>query len=43
MRRLQRTQSSVQYGSTIGDQVNLQPDPFGLVEAAMELVKLGFH
>jgi thiazole synthase len=27
----------------IGDEVNLQPDPFGLVEAAMELVKLGFH
>src|SRR5580698_10272891 len=27
----------------IGDEVNLQPDPFGLVEAAVELVKLGFH
>ena len=27
----------------IGDEVNLQPDPFGLVEAARELVKLGFH
>jgi thiazole synthase len=27
----------------IGDEINLQPDPFGLVEAAMELVKLGFH
>jgi len=27
----------------IGDELNLQPDPFGLVEAAMELVKLGFH
>ncbi len=27
----------------IGDEVNLQPDPFGLVEAATELVKLGFH
>lgn len=27
----------------IGDEVNLQPDPFGLVEAAIELVKLGFH
>jgi thiazole synthase len=27
----------------IGDEVNLQPDPFGLVEAAAELVKLGFH
>ena len=26
----------------IADEVNLQPDPFGLVEAAMELVKLGF-
>ena len=27
----------------IGDEVSLQPDPFGLVEAASELVKLGFH
>ncbi len=27
----------------IADEVNLQPDPFGLVEAAIELVKLGFH
>jgi len=27
----------------IGDEVNLQPDPFGLVEAAKELVKLGFQ
>jgi thiazole synthase len=27
----------------IGDEVNLQPDPFGLVEAATELVKLGFQ
>jgi len=27
----------------IGDEVNLQPDPFGLVEAAVELVKLGFY
>jgi thiazole synthase len=27
----------------IGDEVTLQPDPFGLVEAAMELVKLGFQ
>jgi thiazole synthase len=26
----------------IGDELNLQPDPFGLVEAANELVKLGF-
>ena len=26
----------------IGDEVNLQPDPFGLVEAATQLVKLGF-
>lgn len=26
----------------IGDERNLQPDPFGLVEAATELVKLGF-
>src|SRR5260370_36766141 len=26
----------------IGDELNLQPDPFGLVEAAVELVKLGF-
>ena len=26
----------------IGDEVNLQPDPFGLVEAAAELVRLGF-
>ena len=27
----------------IGDEVNLQPDPFGLVEAAIELVKLDFQ
>ena len=27
----------------IGDELNLQPDPFGLVEAAVELVRLGFH
>jgi len=27
----------------IGDDANLQPDPFGLVEAATELVKLGFQ
>jgi thiazole synthase len=27
----------------IGDDANLQPDPFGLIEAATELVKLGFH
>jgi thiazole synthase len=27
----------------IGDEVSLQPDPFGLVEAATELVKLGFE
>jgi thiazole synthase len=27
----------------IGDEVSLQPDPFGLVEAANQLVKLGFH
>ena len=27
----------------IGDEVNLQPDPFGLVEAATELVKAGFQ
>src|SRR5260370_23955587 len=27
----------------IGDEVNLQPDPFGLIEAANELVKLGFQ
>lgn len=27
----------------IGDEVNLQPDPFGLVEAATELIKLGFQ
>ena len=27
----------------IGDEVNLQPDPFRLVEAAIELVKLGFQ
>ena len=27
----------------IGDEVNLQPDPFRLVEAATELVKLGFQ
>ncbi len=26
----------------IGDEISLQPDPFGLVEAANELVKLGF-
>ncbi len=27
----------------IGDDVNLQPDPFGLVEATIELVKRGFR
>src|ERR1700691_2369810 len=27
----------------IGDEVNLQPDPFGLIEAANKLVKLGFQ
>ena len=27
----------------IGDEVNLQPDPFGLVDAATKLVKLGFQ
>jgi thiazole synthase len=27
----------------IGDDANLQPDPFGLIEAATELVKLGFN
>jgi thiazole synthase len=27
----------------IGDEVNLQPDPFGLVEAAGELLRLGFQ
>ena len=27
----------------IGDDANLQPDPFGLIDAATELVKLGFH
>jgi thiazole synthase len=27
----------------IGDEVNLQPDAFGLVEAAIELVRLGFQ
>lgn len=27
----------------IGDDYNLQPDPFGLVEAASELIKRGFH
>jgi thiazole synthase len=27
----------------IGDEVSLQPDPFGLVEAASELLKLGFQ
>jgi thiazole synthase len=27
----------------IGDEVNLQPDPFGLVEAATELIKRGFQ
>ena len=27
----------------IGDEVNLQPDPFGLLDAATELVKLGFQ
>jgi thiazole synthase len=26
----------------VGDELSLQPDPFGLVEAATELVKLGF-
>jgi thiazole synthase len=27
----------------IGDETNLQPDPFGLIEAAVELIRLGFH
>ena len=27
----------------IGDEVNLQPDPFGLIDAATELLKLGFQ
>jgi thiazole synthase len=27
----------------IGDEISLQPDPFGLVEAASKLVKLGFE
>jgi thiazole synthase len=27
----------------LGDEVNLQPDPFALVEAAAELIRLGFH
>jgi thiazole synthase len=27
----------------IGDELSLQPDPFGLIEAAMELVRLGFQ
>jgi thiazole synthase len=27
----------------IGDEVNLQPDPFGLVEAARDLIKRGFQ
>jgi len=27
----------------IGDEVSLQPDPFGLVEAANQLVRLGFQ
>jgi thiazole synthase len=27
----------------IGDEVNLQPDPFGLVDAARELIKRGFQ
>ena len=27
----------------IGDETNLQPDPFGLVEATVELVRLGFQ
>jgi thiazole synthase len=27
----------------IGDEVNLQPDPFGLLDAARELIGLGFH
>ena len=27
----------------IGDDINLQPDPFGLVDAALQLVKNGFH
>jgi thiazole synthase len=26
----------------IGDEINLQPDPFGLIEAAVELIRLGF-
>jgi thiazole synthase len=26
----------------IGDDQNLQPDPFGLLEAATELIKRGF-
>jgi thiazole synthase ThiGH ThiG subunit len=29
--------------NTAGDVANLQPDPFGLIEAATELVKFGFH
>lgn len=27
----------------IGDEANLQPDPFGLLEAAVELIRLGFQ
>lgn len=27
----------------IGDDASLQPDPFGLIEAATELIRLGFH
>jgi thiazole synthase ThiGH ThiG subunit len=27
----------------LGDEVNLQPDPFALVEAATEIIRLGFH
>jgi len=30
-------------GEVIGDEVNLQPDPFSLVEAATELIELGFQ
>jgi thiazole synthase len=27
----------------IGDEITLQPDPFGLIEASSELLRLGFH
>src|SRR5258705_1513272 len=37
------TQTNLINLEVIGDEINLQPDPFGLVEAAVELVKRGFQ